>query len=756
MATAANLGVLPRKGVPSLVDVMLDNDASAASRRLVRRWLLAPRGPESVKALRTLIKTMSEDRTLTLPPLTKGPSVGQAVAYLTARTAKQRLLRDIRHCVQQVHELLSTQRYGSLLPPLLVLTSAEIGGKILEQGALLADVNRVLELFEAWLLSSRNGGCQGCVADDDNDDGDEEEEEVVEEDDHVDGEVSMGGRRPLLGGLESSAVSDEISTCNDTEFGFDLDSGPAGGSLREKSSAASAPSSASGSLWKLNLGDETNLRTFQRFTDCNEAFRGVLSLKQPSVREAYEKVEETKEALHRALHEAIVNVPGNLVEILVYNAVDNDLSLKAKPKNLRSLRAKDRKGKEKTNRYLSPNISTSMREYLEATQAAEVVVADGLYELSAELAVSMQTLRAVIVMHEILGSVHHHCVAGRARGWTLPQLSEDGTLDVQLTPYWLHVDAVSSRVQLPLGGGAIATGPNMSGKSTLMRALGSTALLGNCGFLAPAVGTIPAYAQVVFLAAEGDRPGEGISAFGQEAMLSSTLLQRACGRTLALLDEFGRGTEPLAAKACIGALVEELSRRGSHFVVATHLHDFVDLPLSLPPTSPPLAKWRMGILNTEDRHQNGVPQWTYALEEGVCHDSYAWVALRRFGWTEGALERFFRLLQQGSRQSREETIRSSPLAIPPPHGPPLDDAVVPTHSDSSKPRVAGSAASSWLSLISPSPSFSSSSSSDPSPPPPPSSPPFSTSSSSSSSSSPSSLSFSACSGASPPEYAAST
>lgn len=57
LATSRNLGVLPRSGVPSLVDHMLDDEAPAAARRLVRRWLLAPRDAEAVEAMRQLLRT---------------------------------------------------------------------------------------------------------------------------------------------------------------------------------------------------------------------------------------------------------------------------------------------------------------------------------------------------------------------------------------------------------------------------------------------------------------------------------------------------------------------------------------------------------------------------------------------------------------------------------------------------------------------------------------------------------------------------
>mmetsp|Transcript_61084 Transcript_61084/g.142934 ORF Transcript_61084/g.142934 Transcript_61084/m.142934 type:complete len:123 (+) Transcript_61084:1-369(+) len=118
-------------------------------------------------------------------------------------------------------------------------------------------------------------------------------------------------------------------------------------------------------------------------------------------------------------------------------------------------------------------------------------------------------------------------------------------------------DAVFSHVALGARG-AIATGPNMSGKSTLMRAIGASALLSSCGFLVPCLrgGAIPRYRQVSFVSAEGDRPAEGVSAFGQEALVSATVLRRAGPRTLALVDEFGRGTEPRAAKAAVCALIE--------------------------------------------------------------------------------------------------------------------------------------------------------------------------------------------------------
>eukprot|EP00434_Breviolum_minutum_P044839 symbB.v1.2.040100.t1/scaffold6989.1/size14025/1 len=191
----------------------------------------------------------------------------------------------------------------------------------------------------------------------------------------------------------------------------------------------------------------------------------------------------------------------------------------------------------------------------------------------------------------------------------------------------------------------------MSGKSTLMRALGACALLANCGFLCPCKpkAVIPQYRQVVWVSAEGDRPAEGISAFGHEALISAALLRRASHGTLALVDEFGRGTEPRAAKAAVCTLIEELSARETQFVVATHLHDVVDVKLRLHGL-PPVA-WRMGVRRSSDGGQFG--SWTYQLEHGVCRDSLAAQTLEHFGWPTKALQRFDDWLQELENQKMD-------------------------------------------------------------------------------------------------------
>eukprot|EP00435_Cladocopium_sp_Y103_P004347 s2268_g1.t1 len=239
--------------------------------------------------------------------------------------------------------------------------------------------------------------------------------------------------------------------------------------------------------------------------------------------------------------------------------------------------------------------------YLACAKRTEAATQQALQQLCSELGGQVPALRSAVAAAELLLTAHCHASHAVRRGWTLPQIGGE-RLDSTLAPYWMEPgDAVFSHVQLESGRGAIATGPNMSGKSTLMRALGACALLANCGFLCPLKpkAVVPHYSQVVWVSAEGDRPAEGISAFGYEAMISATLLRRATEGTLALVDEFGRGTEPRAAKAAVCTLIEELSGRKTQFVVATHLHDVVDVKLR---TGAQPVAWRMGIRGNGSQH----------------------------------------------------------------------------------------------------------------------------------------------------------
>lgn len=557
LSTARNLGVLPRDGIPPLVEHMLGKDAPASSKRVLRRWLLAPRSAKVVGEMRKLLRALLDNDALVLPPLQRVPSVAKVVAYVTADAATERLFRDLRSCCEDVRAVLHNERAGTLVEPLLAVVASDLGEVAIDGARLAEDLDAVIELIDAT--------------------------------------------------IHDEAIQDEA--------------------------AVGLPA----------VGDAATQRVVERFFEANEVFRGVASQAQEAIAGVYSEVAACKAELCQALGEGLEGVPAQSKDVLKYNSFDNDVCFIKKPAQLRAVGATDRRGKTKKDRFTTPRLRDATAAYLAATRAAGAAVLDALRELCRALQPSLAVLRCAVATAELLLAAHRHAAHANGRGWGLPTLSASADLlfAVRVTPYWLHVDAVPSHVRLDARG-ALATGPNMSGKSTLMRALGAAALLANCGFMSPCQGIVPTYRQVFFLAAEGDRPDEGVSAFGQEAQLSAALLRRTCGRSLALVDEFGRGTEPVAACASVGALVEELAQRGTQFVVATHLHGVADMLLQLPEGRERPALWRMGVAAREAAER---PRWTYALEEGICRESYAWLTLGQFGWSKTALSRFHRLMR---------------------------------------------------------------------------------------------------------------
>jgi len=551
-----------------LVDHMISTDASGATRRLLRRWLLAPRSSGAVSAMRELLHALLAGDRLSLPSFQRVPSVARLSAYIGVQTASERLFRDLRSCCVDARALLGNPRCSGLLGPLLALTELETGEEAMVPEALLADLGKVVGHIDAHVLN------------------------------------------------EASAEE------------------------------AYAPQGS-------ELQDHVMQHTLSRFLEANELYSGVASPVQETVAAAFSQVAKTRQELFASLREAAASLqPGSVVDALVYNPFDNDLCFKAKPQG--AVGALDRRGSAKRHRFTTPRLRQALLAYVLATRAAEAAVQESLSELCVKLRPFMTALRSVISMAELLVCASRHASHAAACGWSLAELSSTGVLNVRAAAYWLGPDGVSSQVALDRRG-AILTGPNMSGKSTMLRAVGAAVLLANCGFLSPCEGSVPRYRQISFLSPEGDRPAEGASAFGQEARASGALLRRACASTLALVDELGRGTEPSAATACVGALVEELAGRGCHYIIATHLHGVTDLSLRLPPGRARPQLWRMGMSGGVQRARaDAAPVWTYNLEQGVCRDSFAGLTLRQFGWPDAGVDRFLQLLDSCKYGNREE------------------------------------------------------------------------------------------------------
>jgi DNA mismatch repair protein MutS len=129
----------------------------------------------------------------------------------------------------------------------------------------------------------------------------------------------------------------------------------------------------------------------------------------------------------------------------------------------------------------------------------------------------------------------------------------------------------------------LLTGPNMAGKSTLMRQVALAVILAQAGSFVPAddAELSPQRAVLTRIGA-GDDISEGASTFLIEMRETAELLARAGPGTLVLLDEVGRGTSTGDGLAIAWAVAEALHERKALGLFATHYHELTKLDERLP------------------------------------------------------------------------------------------------------------------------------------------------------------------------------
>jgi len=126
----------------------------------------------------------------------------------------------------------------------------------------------------------------------------------------------------------------------------------------------------------------------------------------------------------------------------------------------------------------------------------------------------------------------------------------------------------------------ILTGPNMAGKSALLRQTALIVLLAQIGCFVPAKkARIGVFDKIFTRVGATDNISRGESTFMVEMLETSMIMHNLSERSLVLLDEIGRGTSTYDGMSIARALVEYLHENGrrAKTLFATHYHELNDL-----------------------------------------------------------------------------------------------------------------------------------------------------------------------------------
>ena len=195
----------------------------------------------------------------------------------------------------------------------------------------------------------------------------------------------------------------------------------------------------------------------------------------------------------------------------------------------------------------------------------------------------------------------------------------------RFVPNDVHLDAASRQL-------VILTGPNMAGKSTVMRQVALTALLAHMGSFVPAdVAHIGRCDRIFTRVGAADNLGRGQSTFMVEMLETAAILKHATAESLVLLDEIGRGTSTYDGLSIAWAVAEHLHDHvGCRALFATHYHELTDLALERP---------KISNLSIAVREQSDGIVFLRRLIEGAANRSYGIQVAKLAGLPGSVLQR---------------------------------------------------------------------------------------------------------------------
>jgi len=162
----------------------------------------------------------------------------------------------------------------------------------------------------------------------------------------------------------------------------------------------------------------------------------------------------------------------------------------------------------------------------------------------------------------------------------------------------------------------LLTGPNMAGKSTVMRQVAVAVILGQMGSFVPArKARLPLVDKIFTRIGASDFLTEGLSTFMVEMQETAEMLKQSTAQSLVILDEVGRGTSTYDGMSLAQAILEHfVSQICPMTLFATHYHEMTSLSEAYPQK---VVNFHMSIADG-----GGGLKFLYQLAPGPATKSY--------------------------------------------------------------------------------------------------------------------------------------
>jgi DNA mismatch repair protein MutS len=243
-------------------------------------------------------------------------------------------------------------------------------------------------------------------------------------------------------------------------------------------------------------------------------------------------------------------------------------------------------------RFVTEALKSYEEKVLTADERRVALEARLFEELRGKVCARLPALRTAAAAVATLDALLSLARSAAEYGYVRPELDDGDALEIEegrhpvvermlgtepFVPNDIRLDRKSCQL-------IVLTGPNMAGKSTVLRQTALIALMAQAGSFVPARRARIGRCDRIFTrVGASDNLARGQSTFMVEMTETSQILAQATARSLVILDEIGRGTSTFDGLSIAWAVAEYLHDRvGCRTLFATHYHELTDLARDRP------------------------------------------------------------------------------------------------------------------------------------------------------------------------------
>lgn len=235
-------------------------------------------------------------------------------------------------------------------------------------------------------------------------------------------------------------------------------------------------------------------------------------------------------------------------------------------------------------RYITEELKVMEEKILSAEEKINLLEYELFQEIVRQIIAQTEKLQNAAQSIGMLDVLHSFAQTARQQNYCKPEISEEFDIEIkegrhpvieQIEQQYIPNDIIMTKENRTM----IITGPNMAGKSTVLRQIALITLLAQMGSFVPATQAKISIVDRIFCRVGAhDDLTHGQSTFMLEMNETASILNNATEKSLIIMDEIGRGTSTFDGVSIAWSVAEYINNRiEAKTMFATHYHALTNL-----------------------------------------------------------------------------------------------------------------------------------------------------------------------------------